>query len=322
MIESTFNMDNFLWLSALFIFFILYLILYINFSYFWHIISENEFKLKYILIGFSIIQKGFQKRSVANIKSSYRQSNQKLLLLLSLRFFFLAIFLLIMFFNIFIISEFDLEIFLAFFMMVAFVNLLYELETRTIQPGYGKNYYGGSYAVYEFLSFIVLYLWIISGNYWDFNDFRINPWSLDLSIRIIQTLLALILIYCIARSSNYLGYKRHSNYEEISQYSFEMPVKLSMLQNLSQIIFQTITLFFITIITTEQAYKFIFGSNVDLWLYGLIFIFLLIFYSLISLFFSSVTYRIKSRFFSVNIILLVFFISLIAVLIYFLAPII
>ena len=322
MIDSMVIMNDILWLSILVTFFVIYMILYINFSYFWHVITETGFKLAYIFAGIKIIRKGFQKRPVSNNKSSFKQSNQKLWLIISFRYLFLIILLSIMFFNMLSVSELDIEIFLALLMLLAFITFLYEIESKNINPGYGKLYYGGSYAIYEFLAFIIIYLWIVSGNYWNFNDFRINPWSLNILNRIYQTLLVVILIYCIARSSDYLGFKRHSRYEDVPKFSFEMPIKLSTLQSLSQLIFQSIILFFISIITTEQTYKFIFGSEIVLWLYVLIFIFLLMFYSLISLFFSSVTYRIKSSLTSIYISLLAYFISLIAVLLYLLALII
>jgi hypothetical protein len=307
-----------LWLFVFLSFFIIYFAFWINLSYFWHYIAENGYRALFFFNGLKLAIRGLKSKSKTQDEDFFQAINQKLMSLLTIRWFFLITLLFLLILNLFPISELSLGVFLVFYLLISLTHLLYELEAKNHMPGYDAKFYGSSFSIYELLSSTLLLLWIISNNQWDFNNFRIFPWSFDTGIRIIQTLIVLIMIFTIARSANYLGYKEISNYDRSFPISVTIPSRISTLQNLSQLFFQTINIFLISVLTIEQTYYFLFGKNIELWLYTLTFLILLIFYSLIILFFSSVTYRVKQKNFSVYIIVLIYIIAFVAVLLFFL----
>jgi hypothetical protein len=312
------NLENLLWLFVFLIFFLIYFAFWINLSYFWHYISENGYRALFFFNGLKLALRGLKSRSKTQGEDFFQAINQKLLSLLTIRWFFLITLLFLLILNLFPISELSLGVFLVFYLLISLTHLLYELEAKNNIPGYDVKFYGSSFSIYELLSSTLLLIWIISNNQWDFNNFRIFPWSFDIGIRIIQTLVVLMMIFTIARSANYLGYKGIANYEKSFPISVTIPSRISTLQDLSQLFFQTINIFLLSILTIEQTYYFLFGKNIELWLYMLTFLMLLFFYSLIILFFSSVTYRVKQKNFSAYLIVLIYIIALVAVLLFFL----
>jgi hypothetical protein len=307
-----------LWLLVFISFFIIYFAFWINLSYFWHYIAENGYRAIFFFNGLKLAIRGLKSRSKTRDEDFFQVINQKLLSLLTIRWFFLITLLFLLILNLFPISELSLGVFLVFYLLISLTHLLYELEAKNHMPGYDAKFYGSSFSIYELLTSILLLMWIISNNQWDFNSFRIFPWSFEPGIRIVQTLIVLIMIFTIARSANYLGYKEIANYDRSFPISVTIPSRISTLQSLSQLFFQTINIFLISVLTIEQTYYFLFGKNIELWLYTLTFLILLIFYSLIILFFSSVTYRVKQKNFSVYIIVLIYIIAFVAVLLFFL----